>query len=42
MKLQSDRGNGPATFLGLALAGTFVQLALVAELFADYANSAFA
>ena len=42
MRRQSDWANGPVTFLGLALVATFVQLAFVAQLWADYANSAFA
>jgi hypothetical protein len=42
VKRRSGWANGPVTFLGLALVATFVELAVVAQLFADYTNSAFA
>lgn len=42
MKRSSDWANSPVTFFGVALGAAVVQLTIVAELFADYASSAFA
>jgi hypothetical protein len=42
VKRHAGRAKGPVTYLVLAAMATVVQLACVAQLFADYATSAFA